>query len=127
MEHEIHQACLATLDRFMAALNRYDSAGMDAEMHFPHVRMAEGKVVIYDGPGLNPMDLFDRLRLADRWKFSEWGNRDLMQFNEVKAHYALDYTRFRDDGSIIGVYKSLYVLTKVAGRWGILARSSFGP
>lgn len=127
MRDEIHRDCLATLDRFMAALNRYDATAMDSEMHFPHVRLAEGKVAIYETSGTNPMDLFDRLRLADHWKFSEWGRRDLIQFTETKAHYALDYTRYRDDGTVIGVYESLYVLTKVGAKWGILARSSFGP
>ena len=54
-------------------------------------------------------------------------SRDLVQFNDVKAHYALSYTRFRDDGSVIGVYESLYVLTRDERGWGIVARSSFGP
>ena len=35
---------------------------MDAFMRFPHVRLAAGKVTVYDAPGNNPMDLFDRLR-----------------------------------------------------------------
>jgi hypothetical protein len=50
-----------------------------------------------------------------------------VQFNDEKAHYALSYTRFRSDDSVIGVYESLYVLTKDAAGWGIQARSSFGP
>ena len=40
---------------------------------------------------------------------------------------ALSYTRLRADHSVIGTYDSLYILTKVDGRWGIQARSSFGP
>jgi hypothetical protein len=27
-----------------------------------HVRVAEGTVAVYDAPGNNPMDLFDRLK-----------------------------------------------------------------
>lgn len=125
--HRIHAACMQTLDRFMAALNAHDADAMDAEMHFPHVRLALGTVVVYEKPGSNPMDLFLRLKADDDWLFSRWGRRDLIQFNEAKAHYALDYTRHRSDGSLIGSYESLYVLTFAQGRWGILARSSFGP
>ncbi|MFY9316009.1 MAG: hypothetical protein WAO95_10670 [Burkholderiales bacterium] len=44
MSDPIHDACMACLDRWMAALNRYDAAGMDAELHFPNVRFAEGKL-----------------------------------------------------------------------------------
>ena len=35
---------LAVLDAFMAALNRGDEAGINATFHFPHVRLASGKV-----------------------------------------------------------------------------------
>ena len=123
----IQQACNRVLDDLMAALNAYDAAAMDRCMHFPHPRLAEGKVVVYDGQGTNPMDLFERLKKSDNWSHSRWEKRELVQFSAAKAHVALSYTRFRADGSVIGVYESLYILTEVGGRWGIQARSSFGP
>jgi hypothetical protein len=67
------------------------------------------------------------LQTEDRWKHSRWETRELVQFNDKKAHYALSYTRYRDDDSVIGVYESLYVLTRVGDTWGIQMRSSFGP
>jgi hypothetical protein len=124
---EVRKACNEVLDRFMAALNAYDAAAMDACMHFPHPRIAEGRLVVYDKPGTNPMDLFERLRKSDNWARSDWVKREVVQFNDSKAHVALSYTRFRADGSVIGVYESLYILTKMDGRWGIQMRSSFGP
>ena len=123
----IQQECNRVLDDFMAALNAYDAAGMDRCMHFPHPRIAVGKVLVYDKPGNNPLDLFERLKKEDNWSHSRWEKREVVQFNETKAHVVLSYTRFRADGSVIGVYESLYILTKVEGRWGIQARSSFGP
>ena len=126
-DKEVQEQCLWVLDEFMAALNRYDAAGMDACMHFPHPRIADGKVVVYDKPGNNPMDLFDRLKKADGWSHSKWDARELVQHNAAKAHWKVSYTRYRADGSVIGAYESLYILTKVDGRWGIQARSSFGP
>ena len=71
------------------------------------------------------MDLFDKLRATDDWKYSRWERRELIQFDESKAHFILSCTRFRSDGSAIGTYESLYILTKVGGRWGVQARSSF--
>ena len=124
---ELHQACMSVLDRFMEGLNRYDAQAMDAAMHFPHVRFAGGQIKIYPQAGDNPMDLFERLRREDDWKYSVWVSRELVQCSEVKAHYALSYTRFRSDDSVIGMYGSLYVLTKVGDDWGIQMRSSFGP
>jgi len=124
---ETHLQCLKVLDEFMASLNAYDAAGMDRAMHFPHVRIARGEVKVYAQAGSNPMDLFDKLKAEDRWSHSRWDQRDLVQFNDVKAHYAVSYTRYRDDGSVIGVYESLYILTRDEHGWGIVARSSFGP
>lgn len=124
---QVEQACMQVLDAFMDALNAYDSAGMDRCMHYPHPRIADGKVVVYEKAGSNPMDLFDRLKKEDGWSHSRWVKREVIQFNERKAHVVLTYTRMRADGSVIGTYDSLYVLTNAGGRWGIQARSSFGP
>jgi hypothetical protein len=124
---ELNQACMSVLDRFMDGLNRHDAQAMDAAMHFPHVRFAGGQIKTYPKAGDNPMDLFERLRREDDWKYSSWVSRELVQCSDIKAHYALSYTRFRSDDSVIGVYKSLYVLTKVDQAWGIQLRSSFGP
>ena len=73
------------------------------------------------------MDLFSRLKDEDDWKYSHWDRRELIQFNEQKAHYSLSYIRYRSDDSVIGRYESLYILTCQDGGWGIQARSSFGP
>lgn len=124
---EVMRAGLELTDRFMDALNANDAEAMDACMHFPHVRMADSTVSVYEAPGNNPFDLFDRLKAEDDWHRSAGEERALIQFNPVKAHWLLSYTRFRTDDSVIGVYDSLYTLTKLDGRWGIQARSSFGP
>jgi hypothetical protein len=121
------QAVMDLLDRFMDALNRHDAARMDACLHFPHVRLAEGRVRVYAQPGENPMDLFDRLREQDGWERSAWDSRRVAQEGPDKIHVDVRYTRYRDDGSTIGTYDSLYIATLADGRWGIQARSSFGP
>ncbi|MDO9403516.1 MAG: hypothetical protein Q7T87_05765 [Polaromonas sp.] len=124
---ETDAQCRQVLDRFMDALNQHDAQGMDKTMHFPHYRHSGGHVKVYAAPGSNPMDLFSRLQKDDNWLYSTWRTRHLVQFDERKAHYALSYTRFRADHSVIGIYESLYVLTRVDGAWGIQMRSSFGP
>lgn len=102
-KEEIHAACMKTLDRFMTALNEYDAQKMDATMHFPHLRLADGKFKVYEAAGQNPMDLFSRLKEEDDWRYSRWDRRELIQFNERKAHYSLNYIRYRSDDSVIGV------------------------
>ena len=111
----------------MAGLNAYDADAMDGEMHFPHVRFAGGTLAVYPKAGNNPMDLFERLRREDGWHHSIWNSRDVVQQSATKVHMAVNYTRFRADGSVIGHYDSLYVLALKDARWGVQLRSSFGP
>jgi hypothetical protein len=123
----VQERCNLVLDAFMEALNAHDASRMDSCMHFPHTRFAGNTVKVYEGPGSNPMDLFASLQAEDGWLYSRWEKREVIQFNANKAHVALTYTRFRGDHSVIGIYESLYVMTRIDGFWGIQARSSFGP
>lgn len=118
---------MACLERWMAALNAHDAAAMDAELHFPHVRFAEGKITVLERPAGNAMDLFERLKREDGWHHSAWNRREVLQRSDTKVHMAVNYTRFRTDGSVIGDYDSLYVMALKDGRWGVQLRSSFGP
>ena len=127
ISREDQARCEEVLTLWMAALNRYDAPAMDALMHFPHVRIAGGAVAVYEAPGNNPMDLFERLRRKDDWHRSTWNETALVQSSPGKAHYAVRYTRYRENGSVIGVYDSLYVLSFLDGHWKIQCRSSFGP
>ncbi|MCA6121476.1 hypothetical protein J6500_06090 [Bradyrhizobium sp. WSM 1704] len=47
--------------------------------------------------------------------------------SRADAHYAIRYARYREDGSVIGVYDSLYVLSLSGGAWKIQSHSSFRP
>ena len=123
----IERDCMACLDRFLAAVNAYDVTAMESEMHFPHARIAADTVVTYPAPGANPLDLFERLRREDGWHHSRWISKSIMQGDQMKVHVAVRYRRLRADGSVIGDYDALYILTDRDGRWGIQARSSFGP
>src|SRR6266478_1267787 len=44
-------AALAVLDRFMAALNAGDELALLETLHFPHYRLAGGRVRVWDQPG----------------------------------------------------------------------------
>lgn len=124
---EAKARCERILGAWMDALNRHDAAAMQACMGFPHVRLAAHQVTVYDAAESNPMDLFTRLRDEDGWDHSAWTQIELVQSSPNKAHYAVQYTRYRADGSTIGVYNSLYVMTLSGGDWKIQCRSSFGP
>ncbi|MBE7197451.1 MAG: alpha/beta fold hydrolase [Parafilimonas terrae] len=121
------EQCERLLHEWMAALNRHDMHGMNACLRFPHVRLAAGKITVLDEPDDGAWALFRRLKEQDGWDHSAWTAIELVQSSPSKAHFAVQYTRYRGDGTVIGVYDSLYVFTEAGGEWLLQARSSFGP
>ena len=115
---------LAILDTFMAALNRGDEAGVNATFHFPHVRLASGTVTVWQKAGDYALEGF-RARAGEGWAESRWDERTPIHVGDSKVHLAVQFSRWRGDGSLIGRYKSIYIVTRQDGRWGVQARSSF--
>jgi hypothetical protein len=120
-------AALAVLDAFMAAFNARDIEGCEAQFNFPHYRFASGTVTVLERPGTRP-DLFARFAEATPgWDHSAWARREIVHSGPGKVHVDTRFVRYRADGSVIGEFDSLYVVTKQDGHWGIKARSSFAP
>jgi hypothetical protein len=116
-------AALAVLDRFMTALNAGDEPALLATLHFPHYRLAGGTTRIWDRPGAYLGDFLARAG-AD-WHHSEWDFRKVIAAGAAKVHLDVQFSRYRIDKSIIGSFRSLWIVTKKDGRWAVAARSSF--
>jgi len=122
------QAGLRTLDAFMAAFNARDVEAWIATLNFPHVRIAGGTVAVFpDAAAFRDNFEFASFARQTGWSRSEWTERRLVQAGPDKVHFAVAFTRFREDGSVLARYESFYVVTRVDGRWGVQARSSFAP
>ncbi len=119
------ESALALMDQYIAALNEHDSEAMRAVFHFPHYRFAGGKVTVFERPEDLSFAEFERRARADGWARSEWDQRRVLQAGPDKIHLEVRFTRYRDDGSAIGSYQSIWIATHKKDRWGILARSSF--
>lgn len=118
-------AAQGRLDAFMTAFNARDLAAFEATFNFPHVRFASGTVTIIN-PGYHKPEMFERGSLAD-WDRSAWARRDVVHAGPDKVHIDTRFVRYRKDGSVLGGFDSLYIVTRVDGRWGIQGRSSFAP
>ena len=127
-EETPEQAGLRVLDAFMAAFNARDVEAWIATLHFPHVRIAGGRVAVFEDAAAF-RDNFEFASFAKQtgWSRSEWTERRLVQSGPDKVHFAVVFTRYREDGSVLARYDSLYVVTKQDGRWGVQARSSYAP
>ena len=119
-------AALQVLDAFMTAFNARDLQGWERTYHFPHFRMADGRLSVLPAAGERDAALFDALAETG-WHHSAWISREGVQAGEDKVHVAVEFARYRADGSELARYQSLYVVTREAGRWGIRGRSSFAP
>ena len=64
-------------------------------------------------------------RAGDGWARSQWDERTPIHVGRDKVHLKVAFSRFRADGSLIGRFETIYIVTLQAGHWGIQARSSF--
>jgi hypothetical protein len=117
-------AGVAVLDRFMAALNARDQTALLAAMHFPHYRLAGVSMRIWEQPDASYFEGF-LARAGDGWDHTNWDFRRVIVAGPEKVHFDVQFTRYRIDNSVIGSYRSLYIVTRRDGKWAIQLRSSF--
>lgn len=116
----------AALDGFMAAFNAEDAEAIRTRwFHFPHVRLHSGKVTVMATPADFHNLVWDRAGQAEGWARTAWDYVETIDAGPEKAHFRVQFTRYRADGSAIGSYRSLYIVVKLDGRWAIQARSSW--
>ncbi len=118
-------AAMAVLDRFMAAFSASDVDGIRASFNFPHVRFHSGKVTTFPNPESFNLDNFRSTADARDWASSVWDERRVIHAGADKVHFDTQFSRLRADGRIIASYRSIYIVTRIDGRWGIQGRSSF--
>jgi hypothetical protein len=64
---------------------------------------------------------------AAGWHHSALLRRNIIHSSDDKVHFDTRFGRYRDDGSLIGEYDSIYIVNKQDGHWGVPGRSSFAP
>jgi len=116
-------ASLAVLDRFMRALNQGDEQALLATLHFPHYRLAGGRMQVWQTPGPYLGDFL--VRAGPDWHHSAWDFRNVIAAGPAKVHLDVQFTRYRADNSAIGHFCSLWIVTQHGERWAVAAPSSF--
>lgn len=120
-------AARRAVDEFLAAFNRADAAAWAQTLNYPHVRIADGQLTVWQTPDEYQAAFdFDALRQSG-WQHSRWDEVRAVQAGRDKVHFAVRFTRYRADGTRLATYEAMYVVTKQDGHWGVQARSSFAP
>ncbi len=120
---------MAVTEEFLATFNAENAHGHAATLAYPHIRLASGRVLLWEtlGDAVARMELaMPSLREAG-WDHSEWNHRNVIHVGADKVHLDVQFTRYRADGSVIGVFPAVYVIVQQEGRWLIQCRSSYAP
>lgn len=119
-------AAMGVLDRFMMAFNARDALAMCEAFQYPHVLFANGAVGVVRTVD-DCVEGFDFTRFAQRfgWDHSGWDRRTVVQAYPDKVHVAVITSRYDDANEQIDQIDALFIITRVAGRWGIQSRSIF--
>ena len=120
-------AAVAVLDRFMAAFSASDVDGIRAAFNFPHVRFHSGQILTFAKSEDFNLDYFRSTPDAVEWARSVWDDRRIIHAGKDKVHFDTQFSRLRADGGIIASYRSIYIVTRIDGHWGIQGRSTFAP
>lgn len=115
-------AASACLDRFTAAFNAGDLAGMDTELHFPHTLLSGAQRLVWDSPGQHPSDFFEQLR-ATGWASTRYESKEALLASADKVHFVLTYTRRNASDEVLSTHHNLWIVTRLDDRWGIALRS----
>jgi hypothetical protein len=124
---------MAVTDAFLSTFNAKDPRGHASTLAYPHVRLASGRVRTWDDidQAVAQMEQGIAALVASGWDHSVWDHRKVIHVGETpdgkKVHLDVQFTRYRADGSVIGVFPAIYVIVERDGDWLIQARSSFAP
>ncbi|WP_164091550.1 hypothetical protein [Comamonas thiooxydans] len=110
------------LDHFTAAFNALDLAGMDAQLHFPHVMISGPDTVIWDAPNQHPPDFFQRLK-STGWSSTRYESKEPILSSQNKVHFVVTYTRRSDTDEELSRHTNLWIVVKHNETWGISLRS----
>ncbi len=122
---DFEQAALDVLGIYLDKLNAQDSAGMRDCFHFPHYRIAGGRMQVIERAEDYSIDVFHGRSDTGGWAYTKWDHRKVVHGDAAKVHVDVQFTRYRADDSVLGQYKSLWIVTNRDGKWGVMARSSY--
>jgi len=96
-------------------------------MHFPHVRLWNNQFSIFNSEEefLKGFDLQTQKLEQEGWTHTVTKDIQAVQSDESKVHLLLLQSRRNKDDIEIENFQTLWIMTKIDGKWGIRFRSSF--
>jgi len=114
------------IEAFFAGFNARDNEAVRDALHYPHVRFASGRVRIAEDRSAFKT-AFDFLIEREGWHHSSLDSVEVIHASDDKVHFAIEFSRYKEDGTKYVTHKSLWIVTREGDHWGVIARSSFAP
>lgn len=118
-------AARSVMENHINALNARDGAAIAATLHFPHYRLSDGYLKVWDTAKTYLTDF--RKRAGSEWGYSRWRRLDVVHSSADKVHLDVIVDRYRKDGALLNSFHSLWVVSCIDGTWAAQLRSSFAP
>jgi len=125
--NESAKEAVASFRRWSAAFNNRDTEEQIAEMHFPHMRLAHNVFQLWE-----TSQEFRAVQeeVTRRLEKEGWHHTASLLVNPAQAgfekvHLVIRQSRQREDGTEYNGFDTLWIFTKIDGRWGVQFRSSF--
>ena len=126
MEDPAEEA-IASFRRWSIGFNTRDTEAQLAEMHFPHLRLAQNMFQWWATPEefSNVQEENTRRLKQEGWDHTATLSIHPIQVGTDKVHLAIRQSRQHADGTEYNGFDTLWIFTKRNGQWGVQFRSSF--
>ncbi|MHA2393307.1 MAG: hypothetical protein ACXAEX_15305 [Promethearchaeota archaeon] len=118
---------IASFRRWSVAFNARDTDAQLAEMHFPHLRLAQNRFQWWktsDDFRTVQKEVTRRLE-NEGWHHTTSLSIIPVQVGEDKVHLTIRQSRQHEDGTEYNGFDTFWIFTMLNGRWGVQFRSSF--
>jgi hypothetical protein len=121
------QEAIDTFMRWSDGFNNRDVEAMLAEMHFPHMRLSGSDFQTWETPEdfARPQADMTKQLQAEGWHTTITKSIEAVQAGPDKAHLKIRQSRQHADGTEYNGFDTLWIFTKIDGKWGVQFRSSF--
>lgn len=119
---------LEAVKKYFDGINANDPVLYEDSLNYPHTRLAGGGIRHWERRPTRHHDFVAFIQQATPgWHHSLLDEARVVQSSPDKVHFTVCFTRYAAGGNALETHRSLYVVTKQNGHWGIQVRSTFVP
>ena len=124
---DLANEAIASFRRWCIGFNTRDTEAQLAEMHFPHLRLAQNKFQWWETPAdYRAVQKENTRRLKEEgWHHTASLSITPVQVGVDKVHLTIRQSRQHEDGTEYNGFDTFWIFTRLNGRWGVRFRSSF--